>query len=186
MLIIRDVNTLLRPVEICRQADKGWNKWDQLSICKNVLRTQKTNIALLSILQPDSVLPRLLCVALLALRHGVDGQAEDRLELGAGGGGQAPVMTDRTLLQVRHNILTSQPRGKYKFNLIPNLLPKTLLSPVYKYNKSWQNCLLYWAISKFASQSMGIYWIYFRNSCWEKPWTRSTPLHHRRRPQSTR
>lgn len=73
-----------------------------LSICKNVLRTQKTKIALLSILQPDSVLPRLLCVALLALRHGVDGQAEDRLELSAGGGGQAPVMTDRTLLQVLH------------------------------------------------------------------------------------
>lgn len=56
-------------------------------------------------LQPDSMLPGLVCVALLVLRQGVEGQtrveAEDRLEVGAGGGGEAPVMSDRTfLLQV--------------------------------------------------------------------------------------
>ena len=61
-------------------------------ICKTLL-----NLVQHCSLQAHSV-PRLLCVALLVLRQGVDGQA--RAEAGAVG--QPPVISDRTLLlQVR-------------------------------------------------------------------------------------
>ena len=100
MLIIQDVNTLLRPLEICR-LNKGWNKSEQLSIFVKLLSLQSCS------------LPRLLCVALLVLHQGVDGQgqaeAEDRVEVAAGGVGQPPVISDRILLlQVRQSCVPAR------------------------------------------------------------------------------